>query len=497
MSTAAVNPDLLLADEVAKYTHDPEGYCLMAFPWTEGDLAGVPGPRKFQRQVFQDIREHLENPATRFTPLLLALASGHGIGKSSLIAMLSSWGLDTCEDCRIIITANTATQLETKTSPELAKWFRMGITSHWWQVGTQSIKSKDPSHTKSWRADLIPWNERNPQATAGTHNQGKRIIIFFDEASEIPEVIWETISGALTDEDTEIIWIAFGQRTLAEGYFASCFGDRAHRWKTYVIDSRDVEGTNKALFAEWVADYGEDSDYVRVRVRGLAPRAGDIQFIDSERIRLAQERQVIVAADEPLIAGVDMAWGGDDWNVIRFRCGKDARSIPSIRIPGEKTRDPNVLINKLAEVLRTPYNGRTVNTMFVDSAGIAGKVVSSLRQLGFGNVIEVTFGADSPDIHYANMRAFMWGKMKEWLLTGAIDKTVDARNNHLAADLAAPGYRHRPKDSSLLLEEKKEIKKRIGRSPDDGDALALTFPYTVAPVQAPPPPVRRPVSAWG
>jgi hypothetical protein len=58
---------------------------------------------------------------------------------------------------------------------------------------------------------------------------------------------------------------------------------------------------------------------------------------------------------------------------------------------------------------------------FADSAGISGAVGFRLRQPGHGNLIEINFGADSPDQHYANMRAYMWGKAKEWLLTGAID----------------------------------------------------------------------------
>ena len=90
--------------------------------------------------------------------------------------------------------------------------------------------------------------------------------------------------------------------------------------------------------------------------------------------------------------------------------------------------------------------------------------------------------ADSPDVHYANMRAFMWGKMKDWLLTGCIDP----KDNLLSGDLASPGYRH-DNATRLLLEKKEDMKKRIGRSPDDGDSLALTFPYPVAP-----PPPNRP-----
>ena len=108
--------------------------------------------------------------------------------------------------------------------------------------------------------------------------------------------------------------------------------------------------------------------------------------------------------------------GGGDFNVIRFRQGRDARSIPAIRIPGAQTRDAAIMVVKLSDLLRHGVNGQAISTMFIDSAGISGAVGSRLRELGHGNVIEINFGADSPDAKYRNQRAYMWGKMKDWCL---------------------------------------------------------------------------------
>ena len=494
-----LEPEAHLADEIAEFTWDPEGFAFFNFPWGEGELEGLEGPRKFQREVLASIREHLCNPETRFQPLRIAIASGHGIGKTALFSIIADWAVSTCEDCRVNVTANTSKQLETKISPELGKWFRRGLNADWFNVATFSIKVAGPNE-KSWRVDMLPWNLDNPQAIAGQHNIKKRIVIIFDEASEIPDIIWETTEGALTDKDTEIIWIVCGQRTRSSGRFVDCFGKFAHRWKTWEIDARTVEGTNQEEFQRWIEDYGIDSDVVKVRVLGQAPSASELQFIDSDRIRGAQERQVVVGTDEPLVAGADFAWGGSDFNVIRFRRGRDARSIAPVRIPGEKTRNPDVLLLKLAEVLSADYgNGAKIHTMFVDSAGIAGNVVPRLRQMGFGNVIEVNFAADSPDPKYANMRAFMWGKGKDWLLTGAIPQATAVRGGDLlAADLGAPDARP-DKQQRVILEDKKEIKKRIGRSTDDGDAFALTFSFPVSAPTTKPKPARypKPVSAWG
>ncbi len=493
-----VPPAVELGDKLGDFTWDPLGFADFNFRWGQGELEGLVGPRQFQREVLGAIRDHLSTPATRFQPLRIAIASGHGIGKTALLAMLADWAITTCDDGRVNVTANTSKQLETKISPEFGKWFRRGLNADWFNVATFSIKVKGPNE-KSWRVDLIPWNLDNPQAVAGQHNLKKRILIIFDEASEIPDIIWDTVQGALTDKDTEIIWIVCGQRTRSSGRFYECFGKFAHRWMCWEIDARTVEGVNQEEFARWIEDYGIDSDVVKVRVLGQAPSASELQFIDSERVRLAQERQVVVG-DEPLVAGADFAWGGSDFNVIRFRRGRDARSIPPVRIPGEKTRNPDILLMKLAEVLQTDYgNGLRIHTMFVDSAGIAGNVVPRLRQMGFGNVIEVNFMADSPDPKYANMRAFMWGKGKDWLLTGAIPNPTQVRGGDLlAADLIAPDARP-DKKQRVILEDKREIKKRIGRSTDDGDAFALTFSFPVATpvIKKNKPSYPKPVSAWG
>jgi hypothetical protein len=109
-----------------------------------------------------------------------------------------------------------------------------------------------------------------------------------------------------------------------------------------------------------------------------------------------------------------------------------------------------------------------------DDSAFGAPIAERLKVLGFDNVIEVNFGARAPDVHDLNWRATMWRRMKEWLVNGSID--ADER---LAIDLASPGY-HINHSGKLVIESKDEIVKRIGRSPDDADALALTFAQTVA-----------------
>ena len=114
--------------------------------------------------------------------------------------------------------------------------------------------------------------------------------------------------------------------------------------------------------------------------------------------------------------------------------------------------------------------------LFVDSA-FGAPIVERLHILGFDNVSEVNFGGKSPDEHFANMRAYMWGKgLKEWLDRGAID----ASDTKLEIDITSPGF-HFDKQNRLVIESKEDMQKRGVPSPDDGDALALTFAAQIAP----------------
>jgi hypothetical protein len=346
----------------------------------------------------------------------------------------------------------------------------------------------------SWFCAVQVSNASNSESFAGQHAANSTSFYLLDEASAIADVIWEVLEGGLTDG--EPMAFAFGNSTRNQGKFhEATFGRGRDRWHPTIVDSRTSKLTNKALIAQWQAQYGEDSDFFRVRVRGLPPAASDLQFIALALVAAAQRRQVQLLGDEPLVAGLDLARGGADECVLRFRRGVDARSIAPIRVPGDQARDSMKLVTLAADVLTKSYDGRKVAMLFVDATGgsIGGPIADRLRQLGHKNVVDVQFGGSSPDRHYANMRAYMWGRMRDWLETGAIDDTAA-----LESDLTGPGYSH-DKQDAVLLESKDAMKERGLDSPDDGDALALTFAQHVAPTAGAPatPPIHTPRHKWG
>lgn len=463
----AQSPVMMLMNLAADCEHDPVGYSKAFWPW-ETDKLPSPGPRVWQEEILGYIGKWLEDPATRHQPCRVAVSSGHGIGKSAFMGMLMNWAMSTSAGCRIVATAGTGMQLATKTVPEVSRWFRSSLASDWFDVRATSIRAISTSAPESWRADFVTWSDHNTEAFAGLHNQGKRLILIFDEASAISDKVWEVAEGALTDKDTEIIWLAFGNPTQNVGRFRECFGSRAHRWKTFQIDSRTVEGTNKEEIAKWVADYGEDSDFVRVRVRGEFPRAGSSQYIPSDVVARARTYQAAGYESLPKILSVDVARFGDDQTVFGLRQGRKFRIL-------EKLRGKDTVF--VAERLIHWQKEEAVNATVVDGDGIGGGVIDAVKHRGFGvRLFDFHGGQAANDCNmYFNRRAEMWGAMRDWLVAGA-EIPDDAE---LGDDLVTPEYYFSNKQQ-IQLEKKDEMKARGFRSPDCGDTLAMSFSVTVA-----------------
>jgi hypothetical protein len=206
---------------------------------------------------------------------------------------------------------------------------------------------------------------------------------------------------------------------------------------------------------------------VRVEVLGQFPKAGVKQFIANDTVWGAQQRAVVKDPGAALVMGYDVARYGDDWNVVRFRQGRDARSIPPIRWQGMDTV-------QCAERVAGIINEFTPDVVNID-AGQGTGVIDILRSKRY-KVQEVWFGGASEEAEYANKRTEMYGRVRKWLPGGMLDNSA-----LLFTDLTAVDYDYFGKAKDQIMLQSKEIfKKNYGRSPDDGDALALTFAGNVA-----------------
>lgn len=451
-----------LFSEISKYTYDPFKFSLIAFDWKtlgfEQDR-----PMDWAIEIYQYIKEQM---IKNQYPIKIAVASGHGITKSATASQLILWALATCDDARVVVTANTEPQLRTKTWAELSRWHNVFLLKDFFKYTATSVYSTIKGHEKSWRADAIAWSISKPESFAGLHNKGKRILVIFDEASAIDNQIWEVTEGALTDSNTEIIWIAFGNPTRNSGRFYDCFHKYSNTWKTWQIDSRTVPTTNKKLIQEWAETYGEDSDFFRVRVKGEFPVNAMNNFIPVSLVEEARKRYLREESYKfaPAVIGVDSAWTGGDEIAIVLRQGLYSKILATL----PKNEDDVGIANMIAR-FQDEYNAKSV---FIDQAygtGIfsVGKNIGRLWTL-------IHFGSKSFHPNYYNKRAEMWGEMKKWLEEGG----VIPDDPKLAEELTSPEYFVRS-EGKIQLERKDDMKKRGLRSPNRADALALTFAMPV------------------
>ena len=260
--------------------------------------------------------------------------------------------------------------------------------------------------------------------------------------------------------------MAFGNPTRNTGRFRECFRKLRHRWKTAQIDSRTVEGTNKEQIQKWVDDYGEDSDFVKVRVRGLFPSASEAQFIptgltDAAVGRVITPGQVAHAAT---VIGVDPAHQGGDPAVIYLRQGLHTKKLGEY----QRTTD-DVLFAKTIAQFEDEYRADAV---FIDYG--YGTGLKSVGDNWGRNWQLIQFGGGSTDPQMANKRGEMYNAVKTWLKDGG---QLDSQQ--VAEELSAAEYKVRLRDSRIVLEDKVSIKERLGKSPNDADALALTFAFPV------------------
>lgn len=467
----------LVADFADLYD-DPLAYVLYAFPWGAGDLADYPGPDDWQsgflKELGQEIRARGFDGVNAVEPIQFSTASGHGIGKSAMSAFLGCFISDTRPHSKGIWTANSAPQLETKTWAEFAKWRKRSIAKHWWKVSTGrgALRCTHVQHPESWRIDAMAWREHQPEAFAGLHAASSTPWYLFDEASAIPRSIFEVSEGGLTDG--EPMRFLFGNPTKNTGFFYETFHKLRHRFKTHQIDSRTARMPNKATIKQWIEDYGIDSDFVKVRVLGQFPAQSSSQFISRADVQAAQKREVVFTATDPIIAALDVARFGDDKTVLRIRRGRDARSIKPIKWAKLDTMQVAAKAFEVCSELM-------VDALIIDGVGVGGGVVDRIRQLDPHNSLNlIEFngggGASVMDASYHDWNAYAWGKMRADLQSGlAIDDDPE-----LETDLTGREYSFDAKNA-IVLESKKLMKERGEASPDNADALAMTYAIPIGP----------------
>ncbi|MBU2652686.1 MAG: terminase [Bacteroidetes bacterium] len=479
--------DIELAHEVAKYYADPLGFVMFAYPWDTDpsiQVCELPepwaskynskyGPDEWSCQFLDDLGEKIK--ANKFDgshavdAIRMAVSSGHGIGKSAMTGWLVNLIMSTRPNAQGTVTANTGPQLESKTWPQIAKWTKRCITSHWFDIssGRGSMRMRHKLFPESWFCTAQTCREENSEAFAGQHAVDSTSFYINDESSAISDKIFEVQDGGMTDG--EPMQFLFGNPTKNTGSFREAFGKKRHRFMCYQVDSRDVQITNKKYIDELIADNGEDSDYTRVRVKGVFPRASSAQLIPYDLVEAARGKIIHVSeyAHAPRILICDPARFGDDQSTIGERQGLRHTILHKYR-----GKDTMFLANKLG----TMNNDEGYDAVFIDVIGVGAGVVDRLIQLGHRNIIPVNFAESAKnEKKYHNLRAECWAEIIEWLKAGGC---IDD-DQEVCDDLVGPEYFYDARDR-MQLESKKDMRARGLNSPDCGDNVAISFARPVS-----------------
>jgi hypothetical protein len=457
---------------------NPLAFVMLCFPW---GVKGTPlehftGPRKWQRQVLSDITAHIAQNKGKvdFDTLRKAVSSGRGIGKSALVSWLVIWMLTTRIGSSTIVSANSESQLRSITWAEIIKWLAMSINSHWFEVSatrlipakwlTELVERDLKKGTRYWGVEGRLWSSENPDAYAGLHNYDG-VLVIFDEASGIDDAIWAVTAGFFTENTPNRFWCAFSNPRRNTGYFYETFNSKREFWKTTVVDARTVEGTDKQVYQQIIDEYGPDSSQAHVEVYGQFPNAGDDQFISASTVDDAMKREKYQDQSAPIVIGVDPARFGADATVIAIRQGRDI-----VKIYRHRGDDTMTVVGYVIEAIEEFKPALVV----IDEGGLGAGIVDRLKEQRY-KVKGINFGnkAKNP-IMYGNMRAQMWGDMRDWLKTASIPN-----DRFLKTDLISPMMKPDSR-GTIFLESKKDMKSRGLASPDAADAICVTFAFPVA-----------------
>ena len=474
------------ADEMAlmsklwspQIANNPLAFVLLSFPWgvKNTPLEHFNGPRKWQREVLQDLAVHIAQNKGKidFDTFRMAVSSGRGIGKSALVSWVVLWMMSTRIGSSVIVSANSESQLRSVTWAEITKWLSMSLNSHWWEISATRIMpakwiaelvERDlKKGTRYWSLEGKLWSAENPDAYAGVHN-ADGVMVVFDESSGIDDAIWAVTAGFFTENTPNRFWLAFSNPRRNTGYFYECHNSKRDFWQTKIVDARTVEGTDKAVYQQIIDEYGADSSQAAVEVYGDFPSAGDDQFISSAIVDEAMRRTRLKDLSAPIIVGVDPARFGSDSTVIAIRQGRDI-----IGIKRYKGDDTMTVVGHVIEAIEEYKPALVV----IDEGGVGGGVVDRLKEQRY-KIRGVNFGNKSKNpLMYGNLRAQMWGDMRQWLKTASIPS-----DRILKTDLISPVMKPDSK-GTIFLESKKDMRARGLASPDAADAICVTFAFPVA-----------------
>jgi hypothetical protein len=423
-----------------------------------------------QRAICESVRAH------RFT----AVHSCHQIGKSFTAAGIAAWWIDVHPpgEAFVVTSAPSVSQVKAVLWREIGRAHAAGRLAGRLNQAAWYLPIIDESGKK--REELVALgrkpNDFDPGAFQGIH--ARYVLVIFDEAGDIPKPLWAAADSLVANEHSRFLAIGnpddptteFAEVCkLGSGY--SVIGISAYDSPNFTGEPISAGVGDLLISRTWVEErkrrWGEDNALFLSKVKGEFPDAGGIHVvIPVAWVKAAQRRSLEPSGPHQL--GVDVGGGGDA-NSIAERRGPVVRII-------HKDREPNTMAT-LGNV-RDCLDRTGAEVANVDYVGIGKGVVDRAEELGDDRVLGINVGESAEDPQaYLNLRAEGWWQLRERFQpdeNGHAEIDIDPDDEELAAQLV--GIRRKPRsDGKIQIESKEEMRRRGVPSPNDADALMLSF----------------------
>lgn len=444
----------------------PRAYAADPIGWVKGKLKQVVWSK--QRQILESIRDNRKT----------AVRSCHGVGKSHIAATAACWWLDTHEPgtAFVVTTAPTFRQVRAILWRYIRRMHRLGklpgrVNQTEWHLGDELVAfgSKPADHDES--------------AFQGIH--ARYVLVIVDEACGVPEQLWVAADALTTNTDCRIL--AIGNPDNPASHFKKvCAGGSG--WNVIGISAFDspnltgedvpVEVAQALVSQEWVEEkrreWGEDNPLYLSKVLGEFASDHPNQVVRQSDVSVCRQ-----AADEPVPAddqlpvelGVDVGGGGDE-TVIRERRG---------RVAGREWRALTDRPEQIAPMILAAIKTSGATRVKVDSIGIGFGVIGELRNAADRgehdahiDAVNVAEASSEPD-KFINLRAELWWEIGRGLSEQhGWDLSAMENADTTVAQLLEPRWDVDAK-GRIRVEKKDDVRARLGRSPDNADALLLAF----------------------
>ena len=409
-------------------------------------------PQKWQGEALDAIATHDK----------LAIKSGHGVGKTAFQSWVVLWWLLTHYPCKVAVTANSAHQLSDVLWTEIDRWARNMPQAFKDLLEFKSDKIALKGAPDSFAVSRTSRRE-NPESLAGFH--APHMLFCIEEASGIPNVIFETASGALSTPGAKIMMC--GNPTRSDGYFYDAFHSDREKWHCMTVSCEDGDYVDPKFITDMAEKYGETSNVFRVRCLGEFPTQSDDVLLPLHLVEDATHRDVEAGPTTPVTWGLDVARFGSDRSALAKRQG-------NVLIEPIKTWQNKDLMELagivLAEHDAVPYQMRP-QAIYIDAIGLGAGLADRLRELDLPAVaVSVSETASLKD-RFNRLRDELFWSAREWF--EARDCKIP-QDDTLISELTGIRYKYLS-SGKLKIESKDEMKKRGQRSPDVADAFVLTF----------------------